>query len=375
MGVLMGTGPMEWDSGSPMRVLFDAYWWVSGPISNRTVLRETITEWRRRYPDDELHLCVRARHYEQARRELPDDVFLHKVFLYPHAFACMFEVPLRAKLLGIRQIVNQNFATALGPKADIYLHDLIFETSPEWFGAAERLYFSLMSNMVRRARSILTSSSTEARRIGRLHPKAARPVPTGLAPGTSLVEAAPLKPQGAPEAFRFVLAVGRLNIRKNLNYLVRVALSSGLVGPDRPLIVVGPPHAPEAELSELYGLGVDQDIRFTGRIEEAELAWYYRSCAAFIFLSRDEGFGLPIVEAQHFGAPLFLSDIDVMREVSQGRATFVPLDDPDGASEVIRNSLASLRCERGQAADVGPHYFTWKRSVSIMRATVAGGRM
>ncbi len=53
-----------------------------------------------------------------------------------------------------------------------------------------------------------------------------------------------------------------------------------------------------------------------------EVAFLYSRAAAFIFPSYYEGFGIPILEAQHMGCPLVLNDIPVFREVSGGAAIF-----------------------------------------------------
>ena len=55
-------------------------------------------------------------------------------------------------------------------------------------------------------------------------------------------------------------------------------------------------------------------------VNDAELSRLYASCDALIAASFAEGFGLPIVEAGHFGKPVLASDIPVFREVGVGAA-------------------------------------------------------
>ena len=43
------------------------------------------------------------------------------------------------------------------------------------------------------------------------------------------------------------------------------------------------------------------NVFVTGMIEQTEKIWLYRNCQAFLFPSRGEGFGLPVIEAMLFG--------------------------------------------------------------------------
>ncbi len=44
-----------------MRVLFDTYWWGTGPVSGQVVVRELLTAWIREFPGDDLVLATQAR--------------------------------------------------------------------------------------------------------------------------------------------------------------------------------------------------------------------------------------------------------------------------------------------------------------------------
>ena len=55
-----------------------------------------------------------------------------------------------------------------------------------------------------------------------------------------------------------------------------------------------------------------------------------RGATALVTASRDEGFGLPLVEAMGVGTPLVVSDIPVFREVGGDAAAYVDPDDVAG---------------------------------------------
>ena len=50
--------------------------------------------------------------------------------------------------------------------------------------------------------------------------------------------------------------------------------------------------------------GVGDQLVLTGRVADTALRVLYQRCAAFVFPSSYEGFGLPILEAMHCGAPV-----------------------------------------------------------------------
>ena len=71
------------------------------------------------------------------------------------------------------------------------------------------------------------------------------------------------------------------------------------------------------------------DVTLTGGVSDDELAAIYTGAHALVFPSDDEGFGLPPVEALACGAPVVACDVPALREVLDGRATFVDLVDLD----------------------------------------------
>jgi len=60
------------------------------------------------------------------------------------------------------------------------------------------------------------------------------------------------------------------------------------------------------------------DVVFTGHVSQAELNAYYTLADAFVCASEHEGFCIPIIEAAHFGVPVFAYDIPGVRETLGG---------------------------------------------------------
>jgi hypothetical protein len=347
-----------------LKVLFDAFWWVDGPTSNQTVQKELIQAWADRFPDDELTLVIPRPHVSRAR-DVPAGARVVATAARPHGVAMALAVPVIARRAGVDWTVIHNFSPVFGRSA-VFVHDFMFCTDPAWFTRAERLYFGLMPPLLRRAEVVFSSSQTEAGRIAAASHLRRPVVPIGLAISGGLTAAgpgdAPTELTGIDE---FFLTVGRLNIRKNLATTIAAALESGQLSASRPLVVVGEPDGRNAELPGATRAAVqDGRIRFLARVSDRELAWLYRRCRLFVFLSRDEGYGLTPVEAAHFGAPVLVSDIAIFRETLGDYASFVAPDDVAAAAAHI----ATLH--RGSAPDRLPASAarTWTQCVETMRA-------
>jgi glycosyltransferase involved in cell wall biosynthesis len=94
------------------------------------------------------------------------------------------------------------------------------------------------------------------------------------------------------------------------------------------------------------------------RAGDADLALLYRNARALVLASVAEGFGLPIVEAANYGAPVIATDIGVFREVAGDSARYFRLLDSESLAERMREALA----EKPSPPRVAPT--SWRESAS-----------
>jgi glycosyltransferase involved in cell wall biosynthesis len=356
-----------------MRILFDAYWWVEGPISNRLVEREIIRAWIGRFPD-EVGLVVPKAHLEAARADCPDSVELFGAGLRPHAVAAALEYPRIAKRFKADLTITHNFAPLRGRSA-IFMHDVLERSNPEWFTRAERLYYGAKPVLGPRADVVFTSSANEAARIRRYNPRMRKVVPIGLSVADELLTAQPSPPAEftGPSAPTdgFLLCVARLNVRKNLAVALEAALSTDTLSPARPLVIVGEKEGKVEELSAEARAAIgDGRVRLLDRVTNGELVWLYQHARLFLFPSLEEGFGLPPIEALHFGAPVLAADIPVLRETLAGLADFADPRSVPAFAHGIERALA----QPAHRVTVPPGRFTtWTDMVELMRSELTGG--
>lgn len=74
---------------------------------------------------------------------------------------------------------------------------------------------------------------------------------------------------------------------------------------------------------------------------DAELMYAYEAACGVIVASRNEGFGLPIIEAAQYGKPVIATDIPVFREVAGEGANYFPVDDAPALAALIIRELAA----------------------------------
>jgi glycosyltransferase involved in cell wall biosynthesis len=148
----------------------------------------------------------------------------------------------------------------------------------------------------------------------------------------------------------YLLSVGTLEPRKNMTRLAEAYRRSG-VAATHDLLVVG-----------RLGWGdLPAGLEVLSGLSDGQLAATYAGATALVLPSLYEGFGLPAVEAMQLGVPVICSDIDVLREVTGGRATFVDATDLDCLVAALR--AAPEACAPEGAADWARKTYRWDLTV------------
>jgi glycosyltransferase involved in cell wall biosynthesis len=112
---------------------------------------------------------------------------------------------------------------------------------------------------------------------------------------------------------RTILSLGRLERYKRVAVLLR-ALPA--IPVDVQLVVVGDGSQREELRRLAVELGIDDRVRFLGRIDTDEVHRWLRTAAVLVSLSDHEAFGMAPVEAAAAGARVVLSDIPAHREIT-----------------------------------------------------------
>jgi glycosyltransferase involved in cell wall biosynthesis len=105
-----------------------------------------------------------------------------------------------------------------------------------------------------------------------------------------------------------------------------------------------------------------------------ELDFAYRHAAALIFASRCEGFGLPLVEAMHYGLPVLAADIPVFREIGADYPAFFSPGNEQAIYDAVR-SFADTQRSNPRAQHLPRPWPSWSDSARMLLAKVMEQRV
>ena len=157
-----------------------------------------------------------------------------------------------------------------------------------------------------------------------------------------------LPPSGGDErgAAPFFFTIGQIREKKNFQTLVPMMKYL----PGYWLYICGDDHFAFAkELRALIEKEGDGRVFLKGKISDEEKRWFYSHAEAFLFPSRLEGFGIPVLEAMRYRCKVFSSRLSSLPEVCGEHATYWDSFEPEAMAEVVRQGIAEWKKDSPQA--------------------------
>lgn len=245
------------------------------------------------------------------------------------------------------------------------LHDASNFVVPEYIGDAQRIFRAA----AQRCRALITDSHFAQRELARelqIAPERLVPIPLGARPPRPAMPV----PLDVDAMRPFVLYVGTAERRKGFDTLLAAMTHVVRARPEISLVVT----------TRLDAWTVPPDVRVVelGYVDDDTLAALYRACTLLAFPSRYEGFGLPVLEAMSYGAPVVASNASSVPEAGGDAACYVAPEDAAALAAAILR-VADDRAFAAELRRLGPIHaaeFTWERTASrtlgVIEATVTG---
>ena len=240
------------------------------------------------------------------------------------------------------------------------VHDLYYDTNssnyPRHRVLFEKIFFSIS---IWRAQFIVCVSNQTKSDLIMYYPRA-------LKKAVVVHEASGLRPTKPVSYLRpstYGLFVGNISPNKNISTLI--AAMDHLVKRDHDIKIF---HVGRDEGGEIQNacrkIGTLVQPQTLGRVSEDELISLYENATFLACPSSDEGFCLPVAEAQAFGVPVIASDIPILREVAGDGALFFPPNDAHAMAKLIETILSDQSRWKmvSDAALLNSKNFSWTRA-------------
>lgn len=166
----------------------------------------------------------------------------------------------------------------------------------------------------------------------------------------------------------YLFALGAEDPRKNTEFLIKIFIRNLSNLSNQHLIIAGIEDIDRFlnRISLTKEILRKANIKLLPYISSKELHQYYSDASGFIFISKDEGFGLPIIEAQIFGLKCIVSNNTSCNEVAGPSSLLV---DPCSEEQIINSilKLQDMDKEDTSVEVIWASQFTWKLTAKKVR--------
>ena len=241
----------------------------------------------------------------------------------------------------------------------VTVHGLEWKRCPEAYMPWEKLYLSLRTRQtLKKADKIITVSKRSKDGINKFFGPIQKPIAV-IYHG---------KPKDSPNFFfsnrnKKIVFIGRKDIRKNIRKMVEAfhmiklyyskPFSFSIIGP------AGNDTYANRLKTETFGSATLESI--TSYISYSQKQKLFKSSDILMFVSQDEGFGMPILEAQTIGVPVVTSDF--LREIGGGGALYCNPEDSRSIADAVLKLLQDDPYYRSmqKAAVDNSRRFSWEK--------------
>lgn len=228
------------------------------------------------------------------------------------------------------------FPAAKRLRVVLTVHDINIMHSQHKNTQKKRLFIRNIEKKIKRADHITFISKFTMNDVQQYIDLGSKPVSV-IYNGCNIKETGQLTAPVAMPIAPFLFSIGTIMEKKNFHVLPAL-----LAGNDRKLVIAGITQSEVYKkriIEEAVKHGVEQRLIFTGPISENDKKWYLKNCEAFVFPSLTEGFGLPVVEAMHFGVPIFLSRFTSLPEIGGDACYYFSSFEKEAMQHAVQKGL------------------------------------
>jgi len=232
-------------------------------------------------------------------------------------------------------------------KVVVTIHDLFPITQVADYNLLYRIYYRYsLSKTLPMVDGILYDSQAIGNGVEQLFTGASG-IPSFVAYATICDEVA-----GEIRDDNYFLYIGAIEVRKGVDMLLRAYARYREQGGDKPLYLAG--RIKNKEMAALYYEihAQYEDVLYLGYLDAKAKERVLSGCSCFLFPSRAEGFGLPVIEAMQYQKPIIASDIPIFRELFGNDINYVSISDDEAAIECLASQMQKYNKPQSQDYEV-----------------------
>ena len=293
---------------------------------------------------------------DEGRKDLREQIVKHDnvTFCYPHPSLFTFHSSLFTSLWRSHGIIKdlQRDGVKLyhglsgelpvgirksGIKSVVTIHDLIFLRHPEYYHWIDtKIYAWKFRQALREADHIIAISECTKRDImeyGQIDESRISVIYQSFAPRFNNSPTSNLSPLNS----KYILSVGSIEERKNILLAVKAL---PYLPEDINLVIIGRHTKYTDQVTDYIKThNLSHRVQILHGVTDEELPALYAGAEAFVYPSRYEGFGIPIIEAISMGLPVVACTGSCLEEAGGPDSLYVDPDDEQAMAQAIRQSL------------------------------------
>lgn len=139
---------------------------------------------------------------------------------------------------------------------------------------------------------------------------------------------------------KFIFSLGHLEERKNYVNLILGYKIMKDQGTEYSLIIAGKDIGMKKKLTKLINkFNLQNNVLILTNLNDDQVKLYFNNCSLFVFPSKYEGFGIPILESMLHNKPFITSDILPFKEITENTLNYFSPDSPASIANNIINLL------------------------------------
>lgn len=149
-------------------------------------------------------------------------------------------------------------------------------------------------------------------------------------------EALHIEPKPAMSSQPYILFIGTIQPRKNIEYIIKAFKQISAHYPHQLILAGAPGDSSENAEKLITELGLNDRVTLLGYISDEERDNLYRHADVFVYPSKYEGFGLVLLEAMSYNLPVITADNSALPEAAGDAALYCDAEKPETLAQALR---------------------------------------